>query len=147
SASAEKIFSRFSATELTKQHQAFIIKAEGKIEKQSPATKGKKAKASTLDLTLKLWQEGKSIAEIAKERSLSENTVFSHIVDLIKSKKIISTEISRLISPKLKPEIHKINEAFKKLKTTKLTPIFNFFSGKYSYDEIKIALLTKDLVQ
>jgi len=55
--------------------------------------KPKKEKRSTYDITLQLWKEGKTVAEIAKERTLSQATIYSHIAKCIEQDKIAITEV------------------------------------------------------
>lgn len=55
--------------------------------------KPKKEKRSTYDITLLLWKEGKTVAEIAKERTLSQATIYSHIAKCIEQDKIAIIEV------------------------------------------------------
>ena len=55
--------------------------------------KPKKEKRSTYDITLQLWKEGKTVTEIAKERTLSQATIYSHIAKCIEQDKIAITEV------------------------------------------------------
>lgn len=55
--------------------------------------KEKKPKGYSAFETLKLFREGKSIAEIAEERNLKGNTIAGHIADLIEMGKIEQREV------------------------------------------------------
>jgi len=100
--------------------------------------KKKTKKPPTINETLKLWEEKKGIKQIAEIRGLSETTVFGHIEKLVEKKKIKREDLIRLASTELKRAMPKIQKAFKDLKTDKLTPVFEHFNGKYSYDDLKL---------
>ena len=142
STNAERLFSSFSAEESKKIMEDFIILCDGKI-KASDVLLNKKNKPSTHDQTLELWQEGKNIIQIAMARNLSEQTIFGHIEILLKDKKIKKKDLEKVLPSKLLKDLPKINEAFNKLKTDKLTPVFEHFKGKYSYDELRLARMMK----
>jgi ATP-dependent DNA helicase RecQ len=101
--------------------------------------KTKNKKTDTLGETLEIWQQGKSIKEIAEIRGLAENTIFDHIDKLLRYGSIQKEELYRLVSPEIKKVIPEIQKAFKKLDTTRLTPVYEHFKEKYSYDDIKVA--------
>ncbi len=135
---AEEAFAKIPAPELQKMQNNFITASGGILKANTEYSLGKK-KIDTKDKTLDLWNEGKTIAEIAETRELSEQTIFGHIEDLVTLGKITNTELSRLVTPKLSKSLSKIQAVFKKLDTEKLTPVFENLGGKYSYDDIRIA--------
>jgi hypothetical protein len=139
SAQMEKIALSLTGAKLKKIQDDFIINCGGQTEISNLILHDKKKKISTYDETLNLWQLGLKITEIAKARHLSEKTIFSHIEELIKKKKIKSSELQRIVPATLSRDLAKIQSVFKSLKTDRLTPVFEHFRGKYSYDEIKIA--------
>ena len=51
--------------------------------KKSSAKKEKKPKTDTVRVTLQFYLDGMSIAQIAKERSLTEGTISKHLADLV----------------------------------------------------------------
>ncbi|WP_333693549.1 helix-turn-helix domain-containing protein [Flavobacterium sp.] len=59
----------------------------------SPKKKVKEPKKSTIQETLVLWKELKSIREIAQIRMLTEQTITNHLVKLIRAKEVEITEI------------------------------------------------------
>lgn len=144
SESARRIYSKMPESMLRSLQYDFVIKAEGKLEISDPAARKIKAKQlPTQEETLKYWQEGKNLVEIAKVRKLSEQTVFDHIEKLVKTGKISPAELSRLIDPAFKSDISAIKAAFHKLGKDKLTPIFEYFKGKYSFELLKVVRLMK----
>ncbi|HRY60376.1 MAG TPA: helix-turn-helix domain-containing protein [Patescibacteria group bacterium] len=136
---AEAFFSRFSEQELVKTQNDFIIFCGGAINTEDVIPKKKGKKTHTINETLKLWKEGKGITQIAEIRALSENTVFSHIERLVEKGKVERKELMRLASTDLKRALPKIEKAFKDLKTRKLTPVFEYFKGRHSYDDLRLA--------
>ncbi len=100
------------------------------IEKPS---KEKKQKVDTYEVTYELFQEGKTMPQIAEMRGLSVRTIESHIVKLISLDKIplsvLSTE-ERIKTLQKYMDEHPNND---------LKPTFDAFDGKYTYAEIKLA--------
>ena len=95
--------------------------------------KPKKEKRSTYDITLQLWKEGKTVAEIAKERTLSQATIFSHIAKCIEQDKIAITEVL--------PEetINELNTIFKENEElTTLKSLYEKTEERYSWDELRL---------
>jgi hypothetical protein len=105
-----------------------------KATKPKVAGKEKVAKVDTKDLSLQLHKEGKSIAEIAKERKLVVGTVEAHLAHFIAIQEISPKGIidSRKLS--------KILSAIKELKTLQMNPIREHLGRDYSFGEIKIGL-------
>lgn len=137
--SAEKMYGRLSETELSDQNRKFILNCDGEIETVDYSPKDNKTKPSTYDETLKLWQSGKDIDQIADDRALSRGTILNHLEKLSIDGKIKKGELAKIIPDNLQAEIPKIQLAFKNLETDKLGPIFAHFHGKYSYDELRLA--------
>jgi ATP-dependent DNA helicase RecQ len=91
------------------------------------------ALAETLATTLAFLQQGCSVAEIAKRRSLKFTTILSHIVELIEQGQPISLET---LVPAERQE--KIRGAIAQVGAISLTVIRNHLGEEYSYDEIKL---------
>ena len=95
--------------------------------------KPKKEKRSTYDITLQLWKEGKTVVEIAKERTLSQATIYSHIAKCIEQDKIAITEVL--------PEetINELNTIFKENEElTTLKSLYEKTEERYSWDELRL---------
>ena len=95
--------------------------------------KPKKEKRSTYDITLQLWKEGKTVAEIAKERTLSQATIYSHIAKCIEQDKIAITEVL--------PEetINELNTIFKENEElSTLKSLYEKTEERYSWDELRL---------
>ena len=113
-----------------------ILKNEKLFIGQYPLSKDdkpKKEKRSTYDITLQLWKEGKTVAEIAKERTLSQATIYSHIAKCIEQDKIAITEVL--------PEetINELNAIFKENEElTTLKSLYEKTEERYSWDELRL---------
>ena len=92
---------------------------------------------STYDVTRQLFAQKKSVMEIAKERNLALNTIFSHLEKLIESGDDL--DISHVALP---PErFAKIQAAFHHAKTMMLTPVQELLGVGYSFEELRLARL------
>lgn len=134
---AEKLFSNSPVKELQKANENFIISCNGsinEIEKKEKTT----LKVSTYNETLKLWREGKNLVQIAKARSFTQSTILNHIEKLVEDGKINPNEIVRILPEKISLHFSQINAVFKKESTDKLSPIYQYFKGRYSYDELRL---------
>lgn len=134
---AINIFADMSREDIEQMHKQFIIALGGKLKK-SPSVK-KTACVDTYDVTLALFQKGKTISDIAKERGFTKGTVLSHLEKLVMGGKISRGELARLLTPALVAALPDILGVFRALDSEKLTPIFEKFKGKYSYDDLRLA--------
>ncbi|HEV7121627.1 MAG TPA: AAA family ATPase, partial [Candidatus Paceibacterota bacterium] len=89
----------------------------------------KAAKQSTYDITFELLKEGKSLEEIAKERSLTLGTICGHAEKLLQAKRIERDLVQSAISDKLNASLPKIHKAFEKFPGKELTPVFAYLKG------------------
>ncbi len=132
---AEDVFARMLPEELEKMQAAFIKASGGSLKAKMPGAK----KLDTKEETLALWQEGKNIQEIAEERGLKEKTIFDHIEELASHGVITVADLSRLLTVPLAKALPEIHQVFLALDSDKLTPVFEKFKGKFTYDELRIA--------
>lgn len=130
---AETMLSKISTVQIQKNHDNFILVSGGKLK---PVSIGK---PDTYSETLMLWNEGKTILQIAKARRLKEHTIFDHIEKLVLTGKINRADLPRLLTPSLTRSLNTIHNAFNKLNTDRLSPVFEKFNGAFSYDELRIA--------
>ena len=97
---------------------------------------GQKTQGTTQEMTYVYYQKGMPVTQIARERALKEQTIYSHLADLYEEGYDI--DISKFIS---KPDLKKILE---ELKTngvpTKLTILHRKFNGKFDYHKLKLAI-------
>lgn len=84
--------------------------------------------------TKELLSLKKSLHEIAEERALSIDTIIGHIEKLVEHKEEIPFES---VLPN-KTTLASVKKAFKELKTTKLTAVYDELKGKHTYHDIRI---------
>ena len=106
-----------------------------------PAEKKMEEKISTYQKTKQLLAEKLSLEEIAAARELVRETIVGHIEKLIKAGEKI--DIEHLRPPK--KDFEAIAAAFLKSKDGRLSPVYEFLDGKYSYTDIRMARLFIDL--
>lgn len=126
----ETKYSVISPAALQQMHNNFIARAGGKRKKEKPNTQKE---------TLALWNDGKTIAQIATTRKLTQGTILEHIEKLAQRGEIQKSDLSRLLTPTLDRALPKIHDAFRQFDDSRLSPVFQKFNGEYSYEELRIA--------
>jgi ATP-dependent DNA helicase RecQ len=109
--------------------QAPFIVYKKSIASKSPTVPAPHSRLQTLTL----YEQGRTIEEIAEERGLTQSTVTSHLTELIEMGE--SIDVASLI-----PEEHYQNivDAIDQIGGTALKPIKEFLGDEYSYDEIRL---------
>jgi ATP-dependent DNA helicase RecQ len=85
-------------------------------------------------VTHEMLSKGMTIEEIAKVRSITEDTIVSHVEKLVDQGEQI--DFTKILPNK--KELQKIQKAFDMLKSDKLTPIFDELGGKVSFTMLKL---------
>lgn len=112
------------------QHTAAVdTTAAGTTRQQARS----KPKSDTKALSLEMFEQGKSIEEIARERSLALTTIQGHLAHWVAQGHL---EASRLLPPKA---LEEIKAAFERLNTARLKPVHEYLDGKYDYAALKFA--------
>lgn len=142
SGSAASAFAKLAKSEKQKMQDNFIRACGGQLIASERASKKPKAKKDTYAETFKLWQEGKNLAEMAKERGMTSGTIIAHLEKLKKENKVEVKDLMRLVSVDLKKHLPAIHAAFAKFGTEQLAPVFYNLKTKFSYDDLKLARLT-----
>ncbi|MFM7022703.1 MAG: helix-turn-helix domain-containing protein [Flavobacteriales bacterium] len=94
----------------------------------------KKEKVDTKALSFKLYQEGKTIEDIAKERNLSPTTIESHLAHYVALGKI---DAAIFINEE---KMQQIITAAKAVKSFQLSPIKEVLGDEFSYSDIRFAV-------
>ena len=111
------------------------LKRENKKAKSTSKKKSRKAKGTTLLETLELHRAGKPVEEIAKSRGYSSSTIEDHLIQLMERGEINPREF---ISDDAAAVIRK---AAREAGGDKLRPIRESLEGKYTYFQIRAALI------
>src|SRR5215213_522006 len=111
------------------------IKIDLAKEEEAVKRSGRLPKGETARVSLQLYKEGKTISEIAAERSLTYSTIESHLSEFIPTGEV---EVHELISPS------KLETVMAVLKEEKVPPSSGVLKSKlpndFSYGEIKAAI-------
>lgn len=138
-------FEKIPKEELSKMHKNFVDACGGKfvgaVKRESAMFGGKTQKnkgPSTYEETLNCFKKGESLKGIAKKRKLTEATILSHIEKLHGEKKILNKEIEEILPSLVRKNLSEIKKEFKKSDDWKLTPVFENFKGKYSFEDLRL---------
>lgn len=121
------------------QEQTLFKRFEADKAKKTKKTMcGKETKTPTHLITLALLKNKLSVSAIAKQRALSNGTILTHIEKLKGLKLVTNLEIEHLREEISQNEFDLIFSEIVKSEDGKLKPIVEAFSGKYSYDMIRL---------
>ncbi len=109
-----------------------LYEEEIPVKKAKKEKKAKEEKIPSTEQTLALIKAGKTIAEIAEQRMLSEGTIFSHISQLLKAEKL---ELQEVMSAE---RIEELREAFSGFEGDSLTPVKEKYGEHFSWDELRL---------
>ena len=137
SESAAVLFADIPKDELCKMQDNFILASGGTITKK--VLKEKTKKVDTVEQTMMLVLQAKPIAFISKERGLAPQTIYGHIEKLVMDSKLQYEDIEYLITERIRKGYPEIKKAFQSADTSKLSPIYEHFKKRYTYDELRIA--------
>ncbi len=105
-----------------------------KRKKESKEKKEKAPKVDTKKVSYDMYKDGKSVEEIAKERSMVQNTIEGHLSHYIMIGELgIEEFVNKDKIPAIEKVIHKLDDF-------KLTPIKNELGDGYSYGEIRMVV-------
>jgi DNA-binding NarL/FixJ family response regulator len=143
---AEEAFTAMSQEQLATLHNNFLIAMGGKLQKKTTAQmereQAKKGGGgpSTAEETLALVVEGKTLHEIAQERSRAEGTIVEHLEELAREGKLpaIDTEYFCGIPHEAATAIR---AAIKSVGAEFLKPIFLELGERYPYEIIRLVRL------
>ncbi|MGM0454416.1 MAG: helix-turn-helix domain-containing protein [Thermodesulfobacteriota bacterium] len=93
----------------------------------------KKKKADTKAISLQMFNEGKTVNDIAAERELTARTIENHLAYWVEQGEL---EVSRLVA---EDALAEITAAFTALETRYLKPVYESFEEKYDYATLKFA--------
>lgn len=143
SGAARDAFGKMPQPDLDAMHSNFI-KAIGGSD-LPPGAKGRKPKVrsqkvSTLDVTKELLLKKLSLADMAKERGVTQGTIVAHLEELVEKKKVTKAELTHLRAGSEKT-FEKVYAAFEELGPTPMKPVFDLLKAKVPYDTIRLARL------
>ena len=124
-----------NAAERDKQLQK-AIQLKGQVLKVKSAAEKKKKepKVDTKLVSFELYEQGKTLEEIAKERGFSIGTIEGHLAYYVSTQQI---DVGKLVKPN---KIRNISDAVESQKTKSMATIRDFLGKDYSFGEIKLVL-------
>lgn len=139
---AERIFTELEPAELAGMQANFVRSGGGRIPNPEDIKIGKPherlQKESTLEITKRLLAEGKTIAEIAHARKMTESTIWGHIEAMIDANEIALGDIAPAIPAEWGSVWPEIEAAIDAVGDEKLKPIYEHLNEKYDYDLIRL---------
>ncbi|MCX2495548.1 helix-turn-helix domain-containing protein [Pedobacter sp. PF22-3] len=114
--------------------KAITLKGMALKVKTAMEKKKKEPKPDTKLLSFELYNEGKTLTEIAKERGLSQGTIEGHLAYYVSTQQL---DVTKLVKPN---KIKNITEAVESQKTKSMGTIREFLGKDYSFGEIKMVL-------
>lgn len=129
--------------EITEKQKEWLkkIEPEEKVKiKRKEKEMNREVKLSTQEITAGMLEQEVPLTDIAEARGVKQETIVSHIEDLIAEKKC--PDITYLKRELKRSELDDILLAFKKCKTTTLSPVYNLMAKqkkKTSYLKIRLA--------
>lgn len=144
---AEEAFAEMEEEDIIAMHKRFVevsggTYVSGPIEPQTAEQKRQRLqKESTTAVTKRLLQEGKTIKDIVKERSLVASTVWSHLEKLAEEGELTEADLEPLASQdkQWSKTYDKIAAAIEKEGTELLKPIYEALNEECDYDLIRLA--------
>jgi ATP-dependent DNA helicase RecQ len=89
--------------------------------------------------TIYLFDQGRTPDEIAKERDINLNTVYSHLAQAVKFGSLEITKVVGLPQSEI-DEIIQVAEIVGYLEDNKLKPVFDMLDGEYNYGILRCVL-------
>ncbi len=147
---AEDAFVAMEEPVLTKMHLDFVTTVGGKMPKEGEVaerTSGYERiqKESTYELTRQLLEEKKSVKAIAKERKITETTVWSHLEKLVETNSLSVSSLEHLKDKKFDISEPLIIQAIGECGDEKLKPIFEYCKEEIDYETIRLARMLYQL--
>ena len=114
--------------------KAIQLKGETLKVKSAVEKKKKEPKIDTKLVSFELYEQGKTLAEIAKERGFSVGTIEGHLAYYVSTQQL---DVSKLVKSN---KIKNIADAVESQKTKSMATIREFLGKDYSFGEIKMVL-------
>ena len=111
-----------------------VSKSKKKEKTDKPVEKKQKPELNTKEQSYLLFQQGKTIEEIAKIRSLATSTIEGHLLHFVKEGKI---PLDKLVTP---DKIEEIKQVLHEIPEASLTELKDILGDEYSYGELRFVL-------
>lgn len=122
---------------LLSQMTARIKAQQQKVEKEVKESKKKKVKGETKTISLELYKSGKSIEEIAQERSLAHSTIEGHLMSFIGTEFKLTDFVSE-------EKIGQINTVIDSLEEVSSGAVKAKLGDEFSYAQIRAVINSRN---
>ncbi len=143
---AEDVFAQMEEEDIRQMHTRFIQACGGTYTSEDvPLAPGKGytrvRKESTYARTKALLEQGKTVAQIAKERSIAQSTVWSHLEKLLQNGELSAGMLQVLTTAykNWEADYTQMKVVMEEIGTEKLKPIFEALDERYDYTQIRLA--------
>ena len=129
--------SNFRFDSIAKETEAPILEpVKKKKENKEKEKKEKEKKEKTWVITYKMYKEGKTVMQIAQERSLTETTILGHLARYVESGDI---DVHKLVSNDV---IEKVSAymSSRNGEAVAIKEVFEYFNETISYGDIRLVL-------
>lgn len=129
--------------------QKKFVKATGGAwkERVADSTAGVAVKGlqGRLAQTLQASRDGRTLADVAKERGLTVSTIVKHLEELAEAGSLARKDVAHLLpAPSALAEIQEVLDG---ADTDRLAPVFTALGGRYSFEEIRLVRLMRSSVR
>lgn len=118
----------------TLKDQSLLKERQKQLNSKAASKPKKKPKKKTKEITLELYKQGKTIEQIAQERSLAESTIEGHLAYFVGKGELNITEFLD------ETKASQIQQVADTLKTTKLNEIKSRLGDEFTYTDLKFAM-------
>ncbi len=138
----ESTFDDLDEEDMEKMHRNFLRAVggtwpTGEIKERKGGFERVK-KESTYAVTKGLLREKKTISEIAKERNVKENTVWTHVEKLAEDGEIELNDLIHLEAKDFEQNEKTVLEAIEELGDEKLKPLYEYCNEEIDYETIRL---------
>jgi len=149
---AETAFADMPESEVQKMHESFVLKMGGRVPQAGDVAERKSSfdrvqKESTYEATKVLLQAKKTVAQIAKDRSMSPMTIWGHLEVLVEGGQIKPADLLHLQTEDYLAAEATILAAIDKVGSEKLKPIHEYCNEEYDYELIRLVRMIHTLTQ
>lgn len=140
---ATNAFNAMDPAECRKLHQNFVTKCGGTLPKEGTvaersSTFDRAQQTSTYEQTKQLLLAGKTVTAIAKERKMTENTIWSHLEKLVDEGVLSVDDLAHLKTSDYEAVAAQLVAAMDAVGTEKLKPVYEHCNEEVGYDLIRL---------
>ena len=149
---ADEAFEAMEPGEAEQMHERFVIAHGGRLPSEGEVEKAKKVlqyakKTDTYTQTKELILAENSVKEMADKRSMTEQTVWSHVEKLVTDGAVTIEQIKYLEPVKWADAQVELFAAIDEHGDEKLKPIYEACGEVYDYNQVRLARMQWQLVQ